>query len=162
MNRVSRAVLLSFVALAFASCASRLIAVRALDDAILDFQQSQFKALCHGANLAKDPSAEIFAKSTYNISLGAPAGATPIAISGGAGLEESSKITIKYDFTKQLMTLKPGSPQCKQLLAPPSAGSIAVFNTATDKVEERPVSTKILIYDKDKGLVTEEPVGRSR
>jgi hypothetical protein len=48
-----------------------------------------------GANLAKDPTTEIFAKATYNLSLGAPAGSIPIAISGGAALEESSRIIVK-------------------------------------------------------------------
>src|SRR5947208_439155 len=94
LSRIAAVTSLVVVALSIFGCASRLIAVRALEDAIIDFQQGQFKALCHGANLAKDPLVEIFAKATYNLSLGAPTGSIPIAISGGAGLEESSKVTV--------------------------------------------------------------------
>jgi hypothetical protein len=149
-------VIMGTMVLAITGCASRFVAVRALEDAIVDFQQGQFKAACHGASLAKDPSAEIFAKSTYNLSLGAPTGAIPIAISGGAGLEESSKIIVKYNLEEPLKKLTPGSAECKKLLEPATKGNMKIFSPETGRTEERKAPDKILLYDREKGVVVEE------
>jgi hypothetical protein len=56
----------------------------------------------------------------------------------------------------------PGSPECKKLLEAPTAGKVQIFNSETKQVEERVAPSKILLYEREKGLVVEEPVAKLR
>lgn len=62
--------------LSVGGCASRKIVVTELDKAVNAVQQSMILAQCHGVKLQKGATAEFFAKTAYNLNLGAPAGAT--------------------------------------------------------------------------------------
>jgi hypothetical protein len=158
MRAIGAAVLL--VSLVLMGCSSTSIVVRELDKAIIDVQQANIRAICRGARLETNTSqVELSAQTAFNVTLGAPAGSIPIAVSGTGGLQQSTRVTVHLSHPS---TLKPTDSACKELLATPTTGFSRHYDIAGQKVEEVPVESKVLVYDTKSGTVEEVEINKMR
>lgn len=109
--------------LTLSGCASRKLIVMELDDAIKAVGARLTAAHCQGTKLSA-ADVEFFVKSAYKLDVGAPTGAIPITLGGGAAFEESSKVKVTFpspDCPKAgVMRLEPLKP----LLYDPDSGTV--------------------------------------
>jgi hypothetical protein len=120
---------------------SRKFVVMSLEDAIRDIASRTQAAACTGV-VFRETSAELFVKTAYKLSAGAPAGSIPITLGGEAALEESSKVTVKLADPDVKKCPTPGAPQMfgarpgpTLYLYDPKTGAIEEFGTPRQEVK---------------------------